>query len=190
MRPIIRSCLSASVIASCGAFSGACAAEGDAEAVTDAANVPAAAKAALTKRAGDEEIAVIEREQRDGVTVYAARVKQRGLDRTIRVSENGTLISDDRHETVNQAVAKVDQAKEEARRAWNRSTSSGDALKLEDLPRPAQERISSEAGGNEIADIRGGVDQGEVSDRAEIRFPDGSERRIKVSENGELLSQR
>ncbi|MBA2481655.1 MAG: hypothetical protein H0V44_13400 [Planctomycetes bacterium] len=197
MKRILTLSLSASLITAWGlssaTYAAAAAAEGDpahdpTPSVID--QVPAAAQAALKARAGEDRISAIEQERRDGTVVYTARIEQRGLDRKITVSETGTIISDNRHEQINKAVAKVDEAKDDAKRAWDRRATTSDPLKLDDLPKPAQECITTEAAGNEVGVIRGGVEQGKVYYRADIRFSDGSERQIKVSEQGELLSQR
>ncbi len=191
MKRFIPTGLAASLVAACGLVISAGAAEdGTAAAVLTLDQVPAPVQETLNRQSAGQPITEIEKARRDGAVVYTARIPQRGLDRKISVSESGVIIADNRHQEINKAVSKIDQAKDEAHRAWDRSTGTNDPLTLEDLPKPAQERIRTEADGHDIAGIRGGVDQGTVYYKADIRFSDGSERQIKVSESGELMTQK
>lgn len=155
--------------------------------------VPQPVRDQLERQAAGKRITSITRETDDGAVVYSARIEQRGLDRRLSINERGSIVSDRRFAAINQALGKasdeVDAATGRAKEAWNHAVGgSGDPLALDQLPPPARERIQQEANGNRIAAVHGDTEEGKLFYRATIRFEDGSDRVIKVSEDGQLLS--
>jgi uncharacterized membrane protein YkoI len=180
------------IIAACILACGAPMRAAESEVTTLDTDVPAKVKEAISRHTAGQEVIGIEREVDDGLVTYTARIKQRGLDRRLTVTADGAVVSDRRFDEINRAVAGIDERRKRATNAMGRAADAvtGEGLSLEQLPAPARERIDREADGHDIARVEGDVEEGKLYYRATIRYQDGSERRIHVTDRGELLSQK
>jgi hypothetical protein len=190
MRKSLTMSLAASLVTACGLFAGVRGAESGDDADMTIEQVPQAVRDALLAQAGGEPIAAITREVDDGVTLYKARIEQKGIDRRLTVTERGAVVSDRRFEGVNEAWSKAADQAREAKERVSALGGAGDQLRLDQLPDPAQQKLRQEAGNDEVVGIHGRAEGGKILYRARVRRPDGDERLVTVSEDGDVVSVR
>lgn len=130
-------------------------------------DLPAAVQQTAQAQAAGREIVDIDRETWHGKPVYEIEYKQRGLNARVYISDDGTLVRDERR--------------------------PGQALKslfmgtqLEDTPVPVQQTIRRIAGDREIADIDRKTVAKQTVYRVEIRSSEGVQE-LRVAEDGKVL---
>jgi uncharacterized membrane protein YkoI len=90
------------------------------------------------------------------------------------------------------AEAKADKAKADAEFAKKTAKGevTGDAMTIDQVPAAVKSTLMKEANGQQIGDIDRDTEDGRVVYKAKIRVPDGKDRKIKVLEDGSLVSKR
>jgi uncharacterized membrane protein YkoI len=130
--------------------------------------VPESVRRTINSQKGDGEIKSIEREMRDGSSVYQVEFKRPGPNRTIYVSESGALIGDRTH--ILGFFPAFDQQK----------------LQWTDLPRPVQQTINQQVGALRIEDIDKDTEKGRTVYEVEFQR-EGRNIELAIAEDGTLL---
>ena len=178
--------------------------------------LPAPVKIAIEREATGHIIAAIERDQREGQTVYRVRIAQEGIDKRLVIAGDGTVLEVSDYSSVNKAISDSKQAgreawdktkevsgetwdatKDVASRSWEATKDtvrkatdafSSDTLTLNQVPRIPRATLEREAAGERLGEIRVTVDQQVTNYHATITRPDGSKRKLVVREDGTLVA--
>lgn len=207
MRLILPAVFTTSLLLSLGA------AESGADPLLD---LPVPVKNTIQRSATGHQIAAIERDLREGQTVYRVRIAQEGIDKRLIIASDGALLEVSDYPAVNNAIAGGKQAGKEAwdktkevggeawdatkgaaARTWEatketvgKATSAfkSDELTLNQVPRQPRETMEREAAGNRLTGIRATVEGQATLYRATVSHPDGSKRDLVIREDGTLLT--
>lgn len=179
--------------------------------------LPTPVKTTIQRQAIGSQVAAIERDQREGRTVYRVRIAQEGIDKRLIIASDGALLEVSDYPAVNNAIADGKQASKEAwdktkevsgeawdatkgaaSRTWDatkdtvrKATSAfkSDELTLNQVPRAPRETMEREAAGNRLTGIRATSDDQVTLYRATISHPDGITRALVVREDGTLVTE-
>ncbi|MBA3708422.1 MAG: PepSY-like domain-containing protein [Planctomycetes bacterium] len=93
------------------------------------------------------------------------------------------------------AEAKADKAKADAEYAKKTAKNEGRELKngtvaIDQVPAAVKTTLMREANGQQIGDIDRDTEDGHVVYKAKIRVPDGKDRKVKVLEDGSIVSKK
>jgi NADH dehydrogenase/NADH:ubiquinone oxidoreductase subunit G len=178
--------------------------------------LPAPVRTAIERAATGRDIAAIERDQREGRTVYRVRIAQEGIDKRMVIAADGTVLEVSDYRDVNQALANGKQAgkeawdktKEASGEAWDatrdaasrtwqatketvaKATSAfkSDELTLNQVPPAPRATMEREAAGNRLSGIRAVTEEQVTRYHATITQPDGTTRRLVVRDDGTLVT--
>jgi hypothetical protein len=178
--------------------------------------LPTPVKTTIQREATGHNVAAIERDQREGRTVYRVRIAQEGIDKRLIIASDGSLLEVSDYPAVNSALADGKQAGKEAwdktkevsgeawdatkgaaSRTWEatkdtvrKATSAfnSDELTLNQVPRAPRDTMEREAAGNRVTGIRATSDDQATLYRATISHPDGTTRIVIVREDGTLVT--
>lgn len=129
---------------------------------------------------GADTIGKIQKELKDGKTVYEVQLDRRGVNPKVWIAEDGTVIRDTRKETV--ATPPLGEGAPEYIPPLERTPS----LRLSELPEAVQRVIQEQAAGRDIADIDRETWQGKVV--YEVEFAQtGRNAQIHVAEDGTIV---
>lgn len=178
--------------------------------------LPTAVKATIQRQATGHQVAAIERDQREGRTVYRVRIAQEGIDKRLIIAADGSLLEVNDYPAVNSALADGkkagkeawdktrevsgeawDATKDAATRTWEATKSTvrkaTSAFKSEDLtlnqvPRAPRQTMEQAAAGDRLSGIRVSGDEQAPLYHATITHPDGTTRTLVVREDGTLVT--
>ncbi len=179
-------------------------------------DLPTAVKTTIQREAVGHQLAGIEREVREGRTVYRVRIAQEGIDKKLIIASDGTVLEISDYPAVNQALTGGKQASKEAwdktkevsgeaweatkgvaSRTWEatrdtvqKATSSfkSDELTLNQVPRAPRLTMEREAAGNRLTGIRATSDAQQTLYHATVSHPDGTKRTLVVNEDGNIVA--
>lgn len=179
-------------------------------------DLPTPVKTTIQREATGHSVAAIERDLRDGQTVYRVRIAQEGIDKRLLIASDGSVLEVRDFPAINDAIASSKEAGKEAwdktaevsGEAWDKTkavatrsweatketvrnaTSSfrSDGLTLNQVPRAPRTTLEREAAGDRLDGIRVLSDDGAGSRyQASITRADGSKRTVVVAEDGSLV---
>jgi hypothetical protein len=178
-------------------------------------DLPAPVKATIQREATGHSIAAIERDERDGRTVYRVRITQEGIDKRLLIATDGSVLEVSDYPTINRAIADGkeagkeawdktkqvsgeawDKTKDAAARTWeatketvHKATNAfhSDELTLNQVPAAPRATFEREAAGNRISGIIARQEGEKIRYQATITVPDGSTRTVMVDEHGALV---
>lgn len=178
--------------------------------------LPVPVRTAIERAATGHDIAAIERDQREGRTVYRVRIAQEGIDKRMVIAADGTVLEVSDYREVNQALTDGKQAgkeawdktkeasgeawdatKDAASRTWQatkdtvaKATSAfkSDELTLNQVPLVPRTTMEREAAGNRISGIRAVTQSQGIHYHATITQPDGAARKLVVRDDGTLVT--
>lgn len=179
-------------------------------------DLPAPVKTTIQRQATGHQIAAIERDQREGRTVYRVRIAQEGIDKRLIIAADGSLLEVSDYPAVNNALADGkkagqeawdktkevsgeawDATKDAATRTWEatkttvrKATSAfnSEDLTLNQVPRAPRQTMEQAAAGNRLSGIRVSGDEQAPLYHATITHPDGTTRTLVVREDGTLVT--
>lgn len=141
-----------------------------AEKITET-QLPAAVQRTLNQQKGTDTVKDIEKETRNGQTVYEVELNRRGLNPKIVIAEDGSLVRDARANDTPGAGP-----------AWARVPT----MRLEDVPPAVRKTIEQQAAGRKVADIDRETWDGKTV--FEVEFAQtGRNEQIHVSEDGRIV---
>lgn len=135
--------------------------------------VPAAVKATILKAAEGGAVKEVERESRDGKTVYEADVVKDGKEIELQVAEDGKLI------------AREDGDKEEKEEGDDEEDDE-EAIAIDRIPAAARESLAKHANGAKITKVTREREDGAELFEAEWSV-DGLARSVEVTADGEMV---
>ena len=135
--------------------------------------VPAAVRETLTREAKGGKIDTVDKETRDGKTVYEADVKIDGKNWELLVSEDGKLLSKKEDNEEDEKDKKHDEVK----------------VSMDQLPDAVKVTLMKEAGGGKIGEIAKETKDGKTVYEADVTI-DGKEWELKIGEDGKLLNKK
>jgi hypothetical protein len=167
-------------------------------------DLPAPVKATIQRESTGHHVAAIERDQREGRTVFRVRIAQEGIDKRMVIDTDGTVLEVSDYPAVNNALATGKEAGKEAwgktrdvaTRTWeatketvNTATEAfkSDDLTLNQVPRAPRETMERQAAGNRLSGIRARREGAGTHYHATITTPDGMKRTIVVADDGTLV---
>jgi len=154
-----------------------------AEKITEA-QLPPAVQRTLNQQKGTDTVKDIERETRNGQTVYEVELSRTGLNPKLVIGEDGTLVRDARGRATT-ADRNPDTRVNEVPGTVSTRIST---MQLEDMPAPVRKTIEQHAAGRKVADIDRETWDGKTV--YEVEFAQtGRNEQIHVAENGTLLKQ-
>ena len=136
--------------------------------------LPPAVLRTLTQEKGTDTVKDIEKETRNGQTVYEVELNRRGLNPKLVIAEDGSLVRDarERAETVTNPPGAV--------------SARIPTMRLEEVPAPVRKTIEQHAAGRKVADIDRETWDGKTV--YEVEFAQtGRNEQIHVGEDGTLL---
>jgi uncharacterized membrane protein YkoI len=152
-----------------------------AEKITEA-QLPPSVQRTLNQQKGTDTVKEIERETRNGRTVYEVEFSRTGLNPKLVIAEDGTLVRDPRTPTT---TADPDSR---VNRAPGVVSTRIPTMRLEDVPPAVRKTIEQHAAGRKVADIDRETWDGKMV--YEVEFAQtGRNEQIHVAENGTLLKQ-
>jgi hypothetical protein len=189
---------------------------GAAESSTDALlELPVPVKTTIQREATGHSVAAIERDLREGRTVYRVRIAQQGIDKRLVIASDGALLEVSDYPTVNNAIANGKQAgkdvlekskevggeawdatKDVASRTWEATrdtvrkataTFNSDELTLNQVPPLPRTTMEREAAGNRLTSISASPEGQSTLYHATIGYSDGTKRVLMVREDGTLV---
>ena len=146
-----------------------------AEKVTET-QLPPAVLRTLTQEKGTDTVKDIEKESRNGQTVYEVELNRRGLNPKLVIAEDGSLVRDAREQTdsVNNPPGAL--------------SARIPTMRLEEMPPAVRKTIEQHAAGRKVADIDRETWDGKTV--YEVEFAQtGRNEQIHVGEDGTLLKQ-
>ncbi|HEX3133311.1 MAG TPA: hypothetical protein VHX44_06965 [Planctomycetota bacterium] len=207
MRLILPAVFTTSLLLTLGA------AESGADALLE---LPVPVKTTIQREATGHSVAAIERDLREGRTVYHVRIAQEGIDKRLVIASDGALLEVSDYPAVNNAIANTKQASKEAldktkevsgeawdatkdaaSRTWEATKETvhkatamfnSDELTLNQVPRQPRTTMEREAAGNRLTGIRATIDHQTTLYHATIAHPDGTKRALVVREDGSLVT--
>lgn len=207
MRLVLPAVFTSSLLLSLGA------AESGADALLD---LPVPVKTTIQREATGHSVAAIERDQREGRTVYRVRIAQAGIDKRMVIASDGTLLEVSDYPAVNHALVSGQQAgqealdktkevsgeawdatKDAAARTWEATkdtvrkataTFNSDELTLNQVPRQPRATMEREAAGNRLTGISASQHGQATLYHATISHPDGAKRALVVRDDGTLVT--
>lgn len=178
--------------------------------------LPTPVKTTIRREATGHQVAAIERDLREGRTVFRVRIAQEGIDKRLIIASDGALLEVSDYPAVNNAIADGkeagkeawDKTKEVSGEAWDatkgaasrtweatkdtvrKATSAfnSDELTLNQVPRIPRETMEREAAGNRVTGIRATSTDKATLYHATISHPDGTTRAVIVRDDGTLVT--
>jgi uncharacterized membrane protein YkoI len=152
-----------------------------AEKITEA-QLPSVVQRTLNQQKGTDTVKEIERETRNGRTVYEVELSRTGLNPKLVIAEDGTLVRDPREpSTTTDPDSRVNRAPVVV-------STRIPTMRLEDVPPAVRKTIEQHAAGRKVADIDRETWDGKMV--YEVEFAQtGRNEQIHVAENGTLLKQ-
>ena len=178
--------------------------------------LPVPVKTTIQREATGHSVAAIERDQREGRTIYRVRIAQEGIDKRLIIASDGSLLEVSDYPAVNNAIADGKQAGKEAwdktkevsgeawdatkgaaTRTWEAtkdtvrtatSAFKSDELTLNQVPRVPRDTIEREAAGTRVTGIRATTGEHVTLYHATISPPDGTSRVLVVRDDGTLVT--
>lgn len=132
-------------------------------------DLPAAVQKTVIAQAGTAEIADIDKETRDGRTVYEVEFERKGRNNEIVVAEDGTLVGQPASEKVHLFGGQ-------------------EVNELRDLPLAVQSTIRRQSAGNPIADIDTETKNGHRVFEVEFER-EGRNQEVRIAEDGSVLNE-
>jgi len=145
---------------------------------TQLSEAPAAVQAAVKRVVSNAEIEDVDRETKNGQVVYDVEVKQEGLNRHLKIAENGTLLADS-----NQRESLGERVRE--RVGINRGAST---LTLDQAPASVQKTIRENCDVGTLKPIKRETRNGRVQYDVEFE-KEGKNLRLIVAEDGTILKE-
>ncbi|HYE30504.1 MAG TPA: PepSY-like domain-containing protein [Methylomirabilota bacterium] len=147
----------------------------------DITAAPASVQQAIRAQAGAAQIEDLDREVRDGRTVYEAAFKRAGTHTEIVVGEDGTLISPAPTATA-AAVAST------AGGSTNITLQAATKVAFTSLPSIVQQTVKAQAGASPVEDVDMGTWAGRQVYQVAFKDAQGQHRELFVSQEGVLLN--
>jgi len=174
------------------------------------AELPAPAREAIQREAGESPIGDVTRLTTDGRVVYQVTIGRDGIDRRVQVAADGTVLREhDRGgEVAREGAEAWEKTKDASHEAWQatketskeawattkdvagnawergRSALDDDGLTLANVPSAVKAGIEREAAGQEVVDIDVDASAGAVFYAAELRVPEARNRIVKIDLQG------
>jgi uncharacterized membrane protein YkoI len=145
---------------------------------TQFSDTPAAVQARVKQTVSNADIQDVDREMKDGQVVYDVEVKQEGLNRHLKIAENGTLLEDS-----NQRDSRGIGERVRERVGLDRDA---EMLSLEQLPSPVQKSIKENCDEGTLKPIKRVMRNGHAEYDAEFE-KQGKNVRITVAEDGKIV---
>lgn len=177
--------------------------------------LPVLVKTTIQRQATGHPVAAIERDQREGRTVYRVRIAQEGIDKRLVIATDGSLLEVKDYPALNSALSggkkagqeawdktkevsgeAWDATKDAATRAWEASKTTvhkatsdfkSEDLTLNQVPRAPRQTMEQAAAGDRLSGIRVSGDEQAPLYHATITRPDGTTRTLVVREDGTLV---
>lgn len=157
---------------------------------TQLAETPAAVQAAVKRVVSSAVIEDVDRETRDGRVVYDIEVKQEGLNRHLKIAEDGTLVADSntsRDRNVGERVReRVGAGTDAVREKVGLGTDADNRLTLEQVPAAVQKTIREQASTSTLKPIKRETRDGRVQYDVEYE-KEGKNLRMTINEDGTIL---
>jgi uncharacterized membrane protein YkoI len=145
---------------------------------TQLADTPAPVQATIKREAANREIADIDKETRDGQTIYEVEFKQPGRNVELHIAENGTIIQDSRRDLRGQGTAPGETQKDIGRATGK--------LTINDVPLPVQQAIRGIGNTAALKPIEQKTENGKTVYHVEFEGQ-GINRRMVIAEDGTVL---
>jgi uncharacterized membrane protein YkoI len=147
---------------------------------TQLSEAPAPVQATVKRVVSSAEVQDVDREARNGQVVYDVEIKQEGLNRHLKIAENGTLISDSNDRgstTIGQRV------RERVRIDGDRDAST---MALEQVPPAVQKTIRENCDVGALKPIKREIRDGRVQYDVEYE-KEGKNLRLTIADDGSIV---
>ncbi|HWN94605.1 MAG TPA: PepSY-like domain-containing protein [Methylomirabilota bacterium] len=147
---------------------------------TQLSETPAAVQASVKRVVSNAEIEDVDRETRNGRTVYDVEVKQEGLNRHLKIAEDGSVLADSNNRDSRTFGERVRE------RIGIDQNTDASTMTLDQLPAAAQKTIRDNTEVGTLKPIKRETRDGRVQYDVEAE-KDGKNLRLTVGEDGTLL---
>jgi uncharacterized membrane protein YkoI len=146
---------------------------------TQLSETPKAVQDTVKRVAADAEIADVDRETKDGKTVYDVEIRKEGRNRHLQIAESGALLDDS--ETRGTRVRGTDDS------GFGRILGAdGTTVSFEQLPAAVQRTVKASGDVASLKPIRREMKDGKAQYHVELE-KDGKNTRLTIGEDGSLL---
>jgi len=147
---------------------------------TQLSEAPAAVQATVKQVVSSAEIEDVDRETKDGQVVYDVEVKQEGLNRHLKIAENGTLLADSNNRDSRGIGERV---RERVGLGSDRNASS---MTLDQVPTAVQKTIKENCDVGTLKPIKRETRNGRVQYDVEFE-KEGKNLRLTIADDGTVL---
>jgi uncharacterized membrane protein YkoI len=155
-----------------------------AEKVTET-QLPSAVQQTLNQQKGTNTVKDIEKQTRNGQTVYQVEFSRRGLNPKLVIAEDGTLVRDSRAATTTSERTGLGNRINDIREAVRGRTAT---MRIEDVPPAVRKTIEQEAAGRKVADIDRETWKGKTVYEVEFEQT-GRNAQVYIAEDGTVVKQ-
>jgi len=147
---------------------------------TQLSEAPAAVQSTVKRTVSSAEVADVNRETKDGRIVYDVEVKQEGMNRHLKIAQDGTLLSDSNNR---ESRGIGERVRETVGLGRNRADEN---LTLDQVPAPVQKTIRENATVGSLKPIKRETRDGRVQYDVEYE-KEGKNLRLTVNEDGTIV---
>src|SRR6185503_13778373 len=147
---------------------------------TQLSEAPPSVQATVKRVVSNAEIEDVDRETKDGQVVYDVEVKQEGLNRHLKIAENGTLLADSNNRDSRGIGERV---RERVGLGSDRNSSS---MTLDQVPAAVQKTIKDNCDVGTLKPIKRETRNGRVQYDVEFE-KEGKNLRLTVADDGTVL---
>lgn len=146
---------------------------------TQVADTPPPVQATIKREAGTREVVDIDKETRDGRTIYEVEIKQPNRNLELHVAEDGSIVRDSRN------IRGVGTAPAEVERGTGRGAAET-RLAFTDVPPAVQQAIKSAGDPATLKPIQRKIKDGKTVYEVELQ-KEGINTRMEIAEDGTVL---